>query len=162
MARAKVVHGRWGELLLGGAGTTPLAEVTGIEYTVDIERVDVPQVGVRWTTFTEGSISGQGTLRMHKVYSRWEDYFNRYIAQEASQLRALRDSGVDPRPPLELTVVLDDPHSYGRETETLTGVFIWSYTGGFSLTELAAREWPFSFEGIIPGTRIPYSTPVGA
>jgi hypothetical protein len=152
MPRVKVVHGRWGEVYLGGQ---ILAEVTGIEYSIEIERVDVPQVGTRWNTFTEGIITGTGTLRMHKVFSRWEDTFLNYVATTPAQLRALRDAGVDPRPPLSLLVALDSPHAYGRETETLLDVLFWTYTGGFQLTDLVGREWPFSFEGVEPGTRIP-------
>ena len=158
MPRVKVVHGRWGEVTVAGQ---VLAEVTGIEYSVEIERIDVPQVGARWNTFTEGVLSGSGTLRMHKLYSRWETVFQNYAAASPETLRQMRDgtgsfagSPRDPRPGLNITISLDDPHSLGVETETITDVLFWSYSGGFSLTDVVSREWPFTFEGIIPGSRI--------
>lgn len=155
MPRSKVIHGRWGEVLQNGQ---VLAEVTGIEYTTEIERIEVPQTGSRWNAHTEGVINGSGTLRMNKVYSRFEDAIVNYVSKTAAELRAMRDAGVDPRPALQLLVVLDSPHAYGRESETLDGVLFWSYSGGYSLTELVGREFPFTFEGITPGQRIPVPT----
>lgn len=128
-----------------------------ITYTITIERIDVPQVGTRWTSFHEGMVSGEGELRIHKVYSDFEASFLPYVALTPDQLRAARNSSPEKevRPSFSLHVSIDDPHGFkGAETppvgdyETLTDCLFWSYTGGFDATAITERTWPFSFEGI--------------
>ena len=149
----KPQHGHWGELFVNAV---LIAEVTAIEYTVEIERVDVPQVGTTWTYFHEGLISGNGELRIHKTHSDFESSFLPYVTMSPSQLRAARNAGTPIRPETTIKIALDDPRGVGREYETLTGVKFWQYTGGFDSSSLVGRTWPFSFTGIIapPDSRI--------
>lgn len=142
----KVQHGHWGRLFVNAV---EMAEVTAIEYTVDIEQVEVPQVGTTWTYIHEGLITGQGELRIHKQYSDMEGSFLPYVSMTPQQLRAARDNGQPVRKEYTLQVDLDDPLGEGKETQTLTGVKFWSYTGGFDSTSLVGRTWPFTFTGII-------------
>lgn len=142
----KVQHGHWGEVHVNAI---PIAEVTAIEYTIEIERIDVPQTGTTWTYFHEGLISGSGELRIHKEFSDFEGAFLPYVTLTPNQLRARRNAGQPARPETTIKVAVDDPHGQGREYETLTGVKFWQYTGGFDASSLVGRTWPFSFTGII-------------
>lgn len=154
MPKVRVAHGHWGEVYVNAQ---LVGEVTAIDYTIEIERIDVPQVGTRWNTFHEGNITGEGTLTIYKAYSDFEGAFLPYTSLDATELRRRRDAGQPLRPSVSIKVAIDDPHGEpGREFETLVGVQFWRYTGGFNITEIINREWPFSFEGIVApqGSRI--------
>lgn len=152
-AEFKVNHGHWGEVYVGA---TRILEVTAIEYTIEIEQVEVPQSGGRWLSRHPGMISGNGELTIHFAYSDFAGAFLPYVAKSPDQLRAERDAGLPIRPTTTIKVAVDDPHGSGREYETLTNVQFWTYTGGFDVTSLVGRTWPFTFEGIIapPDSRI--------
>lgn len=143
----KRIHGRWGEVRLN---TVVVAEAVGIEFNVEIDQVDVPIVGGEWISFVEGQVRGSGTLRTVKAYSSFESMFLDYVAKSATELRAMRDAGQNPRPHHTITVTLDDPLAYGVEQIQLDGVKFWSMQGGFSLTDLVNRDWGFTFRGIRP------------
>jgi len=113
----------------------------------------VAQVGTRWTSFHEGMVNGEGELRIHKVYSDFEGAFLPYVMLDPSQLRGMRNAGVDVRAGIDIQVQLDDPHSELStggvgDVEILHNCLFWTYTGGFDATALTERTWPFSFEGI--------------
>lgn len=147
------VHGKWGQLYVGA---TLIAEVSAVTYTAAIERLEYNQAGERWTSFHEGSLTGDGEVTVYKAYSDWEGAFNNYLTLTGDQLRALRDAGTPARRPVTIKVQLNDPGSEGAESETLTDVYFWEYRGGFDVGDLLDRTWPFSFEGIVPGDkRIP-------
>ena len=143
----KRIHGRWGEVRLNGIA---IAEAVGVEFTVEVDQVDVPIVGGNWITFVEGQTRGTGTLRVAKAYSSLESMFMDFVAKTADELRALRDAGSEPRPHHTINVTLDDPLSYGVESLQLDGVKFWSMQGGYSLTDLVNRDWSFTFRGITP------------
>jgi hypothetical protein len=141
----KRVHGRWGEIRLN---SIVVAEAVGIEFTVEIDQVDVPITGGAWISFVEGQVRGSGTLRTVKAYSSFESMFLDYVSKSATELRAMRDAGQNPRPHHTISVTLDDPLSYGVEQVQLDGVKFWSMQGGYSLTDLVNRDWAFTFRGI--------------
>jgi Phage tail tube protein len=147
------IHGRWGELLIGGVA---VAEATQIEYTVEIGQIDVPQVGGNWVMPVDGPIRGTGTLTLVQAYSSFRDIMFETINLSVAQMRAIRDSlGVaHVRKLFVLNVVLDDPASYGREVDILDGVKFTSYTGGWNLDDLVNRAYPFNFRGISSGGSI--------
>jgi hypothetical protein len=150
MPPVRVQHGHWGALVVNN---TIVGEAIAVTYTITIERLDVPQVGTRWTSFHEGLVSGEGELRIHKVYSDFEGSFLPYVMFDANMLRALRNSGTPVRNPIDIQVWLDDPHgepSTGQagDVEILHNCLFWTYTGGWDATALTERTWPFSFEGI--------------
>jgi hypothetical protein len=144
--RLPVQHGHWGEVAVGAV---PIFEVTAIEYSIEIERVEVPQAGARWQEFHEGLITAQGELRIHDVYDDFEGSFLPYLILTPTQLRNYRDGGGNARPTTTIKVAKDDPTGAGRSYETLTGVSFWQYTGGFDITNLIGRTWPFTFSGIV-------------
>lgn len=145
------VHGHYGELWIKGS---PVAECTGIEYTVEVEQIEVPQVGGYWQNYVEGTTRGTGTLHLAKAYSSFEKLFMDYVNKSVQELRTLRNAGTLVRPTFTLTVVLDDPMSYGKESDILTGVKFWNYSAGFGLTDLVNRDWPFTFRGISQSSSI--------
>lgn len=160
------IHGRFGELYVG---SQVVAECTGIEFTVEIEQVEVNQVGARWTRQMPGRVSGSGTLNLLKVYSIWEDVVINYASQSVSDLRAERDAGRKAFPSFTLLVELNDPNALQSKAEstTLKGVRFFQMTGGFQVADLINRDMPFSFSGIErtqaiqapPGYTIPTYTP---
>lgn len=150
MPPVKVQHGHWGALVVNNV---IIAEAIAITYTVTIERLDVAQVGTRWTSFHEGMVSGEGELRIHKVFSDFEGAFLPYVMLDPNSLRALRNAGTDVRPAVDIQCWLDDPHSELStggvgDVEILHNCLFWTYTGGWDATALTERTWPFSFEGL--------------
>lgn len=140
------VHGRFGELWIG---TSPVAEATGIEWTVEIEQVEVNQVGARWARQVPGKITGTGTMNVTKVYSTWEKYVIDYAGKTVKELRDLRDAGQKIMPEFILTVTIDDPNATGKkEIVDLKGVRFFQATGGFQIGDLINRDVPFNFTGI--------------
>ena len=144
--KLKPQHGHWGEIYLN---STLIAEATAVEYTIEMERIEVPQSGTRQTSYKEGMITSQGELRLHHEFSDFATAFLRFVTADPDTLRAQRNAGIDVRPTATLKVSLDDPRGWGREYETLTGVLFWQYTGGYDITALTGRVWPFTFDGII-------------
>jgi hypothetical protein len=141
----KPQHGHWGSVYVNAV---EVAEVTAVEFSIDIEQVPVDQVGTTWTYIQEGLISGSGELRLQKVYSDFEGFFLQYVALTPQQLRDKRNRGEQVRPEVSLMINLDDPGGEGRETITLTGVKFWTLTGGFDSTATVGRTWPFTFTGV--------------
>lgn len=140
------IHGRFGELWIG---TSPIAEATGIEYTVEIEQVEINQVGGRWARQVPGKITGTGTMNVTKVYSTWEKYVIDYAGKSVKELREQRDRGEKIMPEFILTVTLDDPNATGKkETVDLKGVRFFQMSGGFQIGDLINRDVPFNFTGI--------------
>lgn len=160
------IHGRFGELYVGNQ---VVAECTGIEYTVEVEQVEVNQVGAQWTRQMPGRINGTGTLNLLKVYSIWEDVVINYASRSVADLRASRDAGQKAFPSFSLVVVLNDPNALQSKEErtTLKGVRFFQMTGGFQVADLINRDMPFSFTGVQrtqsitapPGYTIPSYTP---
>lgn len=150
------VHGRFGELWIG---TSPVAECTGIEYTVEIEQVEVNQVGARWARQVPGKINGTGTMNVTKVYSTWEKYVIDYAGKSVKALRDLRDQGQKIMPEFILSVTLDDPNATGKKEQIdLKGVRFFQMTGGFQIGDLINRDVPFVFTGISLTTAIEAAT----
>ena len=147
------VHGRFGELYVGGQ---VVAECTGIEYTVEVEQVEVNQVGARWTRQIPGRITGSGTLNMLKVYSVWEDIVLDYASKSVSELRNERDAGNRAFKSFELVVSLNDPNALDSQEERtiLKDVRFFQMTGGFQVADLINRDMPFSFSGVSRSLKI--------
>ncbi len=147
------VHGRFGELYVGGQ---VVAECTGIEYTVEVEQVEVNQVGARWTRQIPGRITGTGTLNLLKVYSVWEDIVLDYASRSVTDLRADRDAGRKAFKSFELVVSLNDPNALDSKEErtTLKDVRFFQMTGGFQVADLINRDMPFSFSGVTRSLKI--------
>lgn len=152
------IHGRFGVLYVGGI---VVAECTGIEYTVEVEQVEVNQVGARWTRQIPGRITGTGTLNLLKVYSVWEDIVLDYASQSVNDLVAARDRREKVFKSFNLTVKLDDPNALEskREETTLKDVRFFQMTGGFQVADLINRDMPFTFSGITRDLKI--SSPAG-
>jgi hypothetical protein len=141
------IHGRFGELYVG---SQVVAEATGIEFTVEVEQVEINQVGARWTRQMPGRVTGTGTLNLLKVYSVWEDFVVNYASRSVQALRADRDAGVKAFPSFTMVVELNDPNALQSKAErtTLKGVQFFQMTGGFQVADVINRDMPFNFWGI--------------
>lgn len=127
------------------------AEITELSATVEIARIDVPLVGSTRLGHKAGRESREGTFRVQKIDTYWENEVYKYLSQNLATRRAQRGTADGAMRPFDIQVYLDDPDALGREVWTLKGCLIWRMPLGFSIgDDLLDREFPFTWETETP------------
>lgn len=145
---------------------TPLdwiANATEITATMTIDRMEVRRAGSYFVQYKAGEITGEGTLTIDKVNSKFEEEFVSFI------------NGIDPTtgkattsrtlPVYYLHLTLEDPGqpnieydsttseaTKGQEEIILKNVNFWTMPFGFALNDMVTRDLDFTFTGITFGT----------
>jgi hypothetical protein len=141
MDPTKVINGSYGEAYEildpeGAATESFLANISGVEARIAVDRMDVPRSGTRRMGYKRGNITITGTMTGYKVTSRWVERF----ASEA-------DTETAPAP-IVFEIWLDDPESLGTEKVRLTGVQFWEVPIGFSVGDMVEEDIPFTATGV--------------
>jgi hypothetical protein len=145
------IGGQYGEVRgqVGPGGARTLAEVTEINCTVEVNRIDMPLVGTTKTGYKPGRESREGSFSIQKIDSSWELEVLRYLSQNLSARRTARRAGQynGGLRPFQLQIALDDPDALGYETITLHGCLIWRLPMGFNIgDDIITREFPITWE----------------
>lgn len=128
-----------------------LGDVIEVGGNVDINRIDVPLVGMTRTGHKRGRETRDGTFRVQKMDSAWEIEIYELIAMDLSERRARRDAGNRSGSSFDLHVRYDDPDALAVEEWVLYGCMLWRFTVGFNIgDDLVEREYPFSWESESP------------
>lgn len=120
----RVIHGRFGHVLLDGVEQTNLQECTA---EVEADMKDLQLLGQDWTQYKTGTLKGSGTMNGYKVTS---DMIKRGFKK------------------FELMVSLKDPEAYGYETIRImnciaTKLQLLNLKAG----DVIEEETPFNFVG---------------
>lgn len=115
-----------------------LAEAQRIEYTVRINRRDIPRAGTRITAYKAMTVQGEGTMGLLKTSSKFLQIVSEIMRGGNSQIQKQ----------FSLKVRLDDPEAMGAEVVRLTGVKLWEINAGFNVNDIIEENMPFTFEGM--------------
>lgn len=127
------------------------AEITEIQGTVEINRIEVPIVGSTRQGFKPGREMREGTFQVQKIDSFWEMQVYRYLSQNLQQRRDRRGTAEGAMRPFKMVIHLDDPDALGEEVWQLDGCLLWRLPLGFSIgDDLVGREFPFTWEQETP------------
>ncbi len=118
----RVASGTWGELWLDGE---KVAEVYKFQAKVTMDKENIPQCGVIWTDSKVRSISGTGSMGLHKASSRMA----RKIGDAIKRGQDLRFTAVSK---------LADPDAYGAERVSIKDV---------SFDDLTLADWEAAVSG---------------
>lgn len=128
---------------------TLLAEVVEVTGAVEIGRIEVPLAGQTRQGYKPGREAREGSLRIHKIDTRWELEIHEFLSQNLTDRRANR--GQTPLRPFSLTIEVDDPDALEKEAWRLDGCVIWRLPLGFSITDdILDREFPLTWEEETP------------
>ena len=126
----RIMSGTWGQLWLDGE---LVAECYKFQAKVTLNKEDVPQCGVMWTDSKVKSMSGKGSMGLHKVSSRMA----RKIGDQIRQ-------GRDPR--FMVISKLDDPDAFGAERVAIKNVSFDDLTlADWEANAFGRTECPFTF-----------------
>lgn len=137
------IDGQYGEVWHEGVYQGDILEITG---RIAIERREIPRAGNSGVVFRRGRVSREGSFRIGKIDSRFENKILQYIRLSPDEKRKLRRQGIAAFPDTWLTIKVDDPDSWGVEEIQLLGVKIWEVGIGFTMGDLLEREIPFTWE----------------
>ena len=128
----KVINGTFGELWVNDYY---LAEVTGLEAKVTIEKTEVNQVRKLAKGYKITGIDCKGTIKINKVTS----YFLNLLSDNVKKGK---------QTPCTIISKLADPDSDGRERIKLTGVTFDELTlANWEAKKLGEESIPFTFTG---------------
>lgn len=143
------VSGLWGEAR-DDQGKL-LAEVTECSAAAEVQRIEVPIVGVNTQSYKPGRISREGTFRVQKIDTRWELEVHAFVSADLASRRALRGTAQSILKPFSLIVGYDDPEALGEERWQLDGCLLWRLPLGFSIgDDIRDLEFPFTYERETP------------
>lgn len=128
----KTINGTWGEVWIDDYY---LAEVTGLDAKVTIEKTEVNQTRTLAKGYKTTGLDCKGTLKFNKVSS----YFLNLMSENIKQGKAT-----------VCTIIskLEDPDSNGAERVKLTGcTFDELQLINWEAKKLAEESMPFSFTG---------------
>lgn len=126
----RTINGTFGELWLDDEY---MAETTGLEAKVKIEKQEVNQAGNLMKGYKTVGLDGTGTLKMNKVTS----YLTKKVAAKIQK-------GINPS--FTLISKLKDPDSYGCERVKITGVTFDEITlANWEVKKLGEESVPFTF-----------------
>lgn len=151
------IDGNYGEIFHEGHYQGDFRDFTG---RIAIERRELPRAGTNGVVYRRGRIAREGTLRVAKVDSRFEELFITYINKSTEQRRADRARGTDSFPVTELIIKLNDPESWGVEEIQLLGVRFWEIGIGFTMNDMLERDVPVTWtsEKLVTGIARPDRT----
>ena len=112
----RVISGTWGEAWLNGE---KVAECYGAQAKVTADKEEISMCGRMMSDHKVMGLSGQGSLRFHKVSSRMGE-----LLGEAMK------NGSDPR--FTIVLKLEDPDAYGAERVAIFNV---------SFDDLTLMDW---------------------
>ncbi|MEK0326735.1 MAG: phage tail tube protein, partial [Nitrosopumilus sp.] len=115
-----------------------LAECQRIEYTVRINRRDIPRAGTRITAYKAMTTQGEGTFGLLKTSSKFMRIVSEMMRGGNNQIQRV----------FSMKVRLDDPEAMGAEVIRLTGVKLWEINGGYNVNDIIEENIPFTFEGM--------------
>ena len=129
-----VISGTFGSVWVDGE---KIAECFGLKATVEIQREDIKMCGSLWTASKMISASGKGSIKLHKVSTRFEEkIFNAIETGEDTDF--------------EIQAMLDDPDALNKGKETVLLKCV-------QFDELTLQDWeagaagqlelPFRFTG---------------
>ena len=119
----RTILGSYSKLIMDGEWQT---NSTGVEATVNMDKIDINVMGDNWTRKKRGQLSGEGSMRGIKVTSKMiQQGFERF----------------------ELIVSLEDPEAFGHERVRLMNcmadtIQLANVTAG----EIIEEDTPFTFE----------------
>ncbi len=120
----RVIHGRFGQVLVDGVKQTNLQECTA---EVEADMKDLNLLGSDWTQYKSGTLKGSGTMKGYKVTS---DMIKRGFKR------------------FEIITKLDDPEAYGYESIRLKNCMATKLSlVNLKANDLVDEETPFNFVG---------------
>lgn len=138
------IDGNYGEIYHNGHFQGDLRDFAG---RLAIERREIPRAGTNGIVYRRGRIARDGTLRLGKVDSRWENYFIEYAAMSTEEKRRRRAQGIPILADAQLLIKLDDPDSWGSEEILLTSVKFWEVGIGYTQNDMLERNIPVTWQG---------------
>lgn len=130
-----VINGSFGECYINGEF---VSEAKEIRATIRIDREEVKRASTRNTAYKSKGVTGEGTLNLHKVTSRFLKMLAEVMANPRAKVPTIS----------RLVVQLDDPEALGVERVALLNVKLWEIEFGFTLDSILEESIPFTFEGI--------------
>jgi hypothetical protein len=131
-APEKVINGTYGELWIDD---DYMAETTGLEAKVTLEKTEVNQAGTLAKGQKVTGIEGKGTIKLNKVTS----YFAKKLSDSIKQGKT---------PVCTIISKLADPDALGVERVKITGVTFDELTlADWEVKKLAEESVPFTFTG---------------
>lgn len=140
---------------LDGGELKWLSNVTEINATMTVDRLEVRRSGDRFVRYKSGEITGEGTMTMDKVNSYFEKNMIEFIGRDTTQSLVL--------PEFVLIMSIEDPDidgidfggdvfaKKGHEQVVISGVNFWSLPLGFSLSDMITRDLDFTFTDVAFG-----------
>lgn len=140
---------------LDGGELKWLSNVTEINATMTVDRLEVRRSGDRFVRYKSGEITGEGTMTMDKVNSYFEKNMIEFIGRDTTQSLVL--------PEFVLIMSIEDPDidgidfggdvfaKKGHEQVIISGVNFWSLPLGFSLSDMITRDLDFTFTDVAFG-----------
>lgn len=140
---------------LDGGELKWLSNVTEINATMTVDRLEVRRSGDRFVRYKSGEITGEGTMTMDKVNSYFEKNMIEFIGRDTTQSLVL--------PEFVLIMSIEDPDidgidfggdvfaRKGHEQVVISGVNFWSLPLGFSLSDMITRDLDFTFTDVAFG-----------
>jgi len=131
-APEKVINGTYGELWIDD---DYMAETTGLEAKVTLEKTEVNQAGTLAKGQKVTGIEGKGTIKLNKVTS----YFAKKLSDSIKKGKT---------PVCTIISKLADPDALGVERVKITGVTFDELTlADWEVKKLAEESVPFTFTG---------------
>ena len=126
----KVINGSWGAVWVGD---DPMAEATGVEAKVTINKEEVKQIGTLSKGYKVVGIEGKGTLKLHKVSSYFIELMSENIKNGKSTV-------------CDIITKLADPQSDGTERIKLVDCTFDELTlADWESQKLLEESLPFTF-----------------
>lgn len=136
--------GQYGYVVIDSHVRAEVVEITG---TIEVGRIEVPLVNQTRLGFKPGRETREGTFRIQKIDTFWEQEVFAFLNQNLQERRAARGTAAGAQRPFDLQIWLDDPDALGAEVWQLSGCLLWRLPLGFSITDdLLDREFPFTWE----------------
>lgn len=141
----RTINGSWGELKIDGQ---LVAEVTGLEAKVTIDKEEVKQCGTLAKGYKITGVDGKGTVKLNKVYSRMIELINDNLKAGKSTVCTIEST-------------LKDPASDGQESVTLKNCIFDELTlADWESKKIGEESYAFTFtDWEVPET---IATPTGA
>lgn len=128
-----------------------LSNVVQVTATVELARIDVPLVGQTKMGHKTGRETRDGTIRLQKVDSYWEQQVHSFLTKSLDDRRRLRDQGQRGMGSFSLLIELDDPDALGIEKWQLDGCQIYRMNLGFNIgDDITEHEIPFTWDTETP------------
>jgi hypothetical protein len=134
----RAIDGEFGQILVNGVVQQNIQDFTG---TLSIEQRTLKVAGSNRQVYRRGMVTRSGSFTWLKVDSSMEAYFeNGYASLDPNTRRQQRASGVISMPDLSISILLDDPESWGAEQITLSGAKLWALPLGYTNTAMLSRN----------------------